>query len=36
MPLFPHPAKRLELLAELVPGAPVIALLVNANDPNAE
>ena len=29
-------AKRLQLLAELVPGAPVIALLVNANDPNAE
>jgi putative ABC transport system substrate-binding protein len=28
--------KRLELLTELVPGARGIALLVNANDPNAE
>jgi putative ABC transport system substrate-binding protein len=28
--------KRLELLTELVPGARVIALLVNANDPNGE
>jgi ABC-type uncharacterized transport system substrate-binding protein len=29
-------AKRLELLSELVPGARVIALLVNPNSPNAE